>query len=252
MQKNMFECLLNDFKYDLIQFSTDNDIISMDKSKISKRIDFIKYYKSDYKDIIVINNKKEILNGYVGDVKEYMYSEHVLEALKGKPSISDAISIEGKWYVDFVSPIINGEKQIGIISLRISLEEISDHLRFENQDGSMEVYIVDKEGYYLTSGKGNMRKIGENNINISELKTNIDYAPRTHYRNYDGDNVYGSYYNLSFGEWTLVVESLQDRKSLNMITVISMVIGVFVQFLMNKILNMSHRFWERYDKYLLK
>lgn len=241
IKKNKVEIFLENFRYESLLYSTDPDIISMDKEKIVKKLDFVKFYRSFYKDIIVINNDKQLLSGYVDNVKEYMYRDYVIEALKGKMSISQPINNEGHWYIDFVSPIISGDKRLGIICLRVSLLELSGSLKGEKQDKNLEAFIVDKEGYYLTSGKGGIRKIGEDNIDIKSIKIQMDYAPKTPYKNYSGSYVYGEYYNLSLGGWTLVVENLHDKSTLYLMVSIGMGIVLFVQFLMNKLINVSRK-----------
>lgn len=239
---NKIEGLLDGFKYELLSCSTDSDILSMDKEKIAKRVGFIKYYKRFYKDIIIINNENEILSGYLHDVKEYMYSDYVVEAKKGKTGISEPIPIEGEWYIDMVTPITNGGKSIGIVAIRLSLLEISGYLKNHSQDENMEMYIVNRDGYFLTGGKNNLRKIGVENINITSLKHSVDYDPRGVYKNYDGDNVNGKYYDLSIGEWKLVVEMLHDRVAFKYILLTSMFIIVLILFLLNKIISIAYKY----------
>lgn len=235
------ESLLEGFKYELLHGSSDSDIISMDREKISKRVGFIKYYKRFYKDMIIINNKNEVLSGYLHDVKEYMYSDYIIEAKKGKTSVSEPIQIEGEWYIDVASPIMNNGECIGIVAIRLSLLEISGHLKSHSQDENMEMYIVNRDGYFLTGGRNNLRKIGVENINISSLKHSIDYDKKATYKNYDGDSVYGKYYDLSIGGWTLVVEMMHSRVAFKYILLISSFIIVFILFLMNKIISIAYK-----------
>ena len=233
--------LLNGFEYDLLTFTLDNDILSMNKERIDNKVNFIKYYKRFYKDIIIINNEKNLVTGYLDNTKEYLYRDYVVEALNGKTTMSYPINIEGEWYVDLVGPIIDKDKRLGIIAIRISLLELSNYLKNYQQNKNMEIYLVNEDGYFLTGGKNNLRKIGEENININELKHSIDYNPQGIYKNYDNNNVYGRYYDFSKGNWTLVVESLQNKSVTRLILFIGSLIILLILFLMNKIISIIYK-----------
>ncbi|MEG0370911.1 MAG: cache domain-containing protein, partial [Clostridium sp.] len=190
--------LIDDIRYESLQISTDADILSLDKKRIANRTDFIKYYSNNFKDIIVIDNNGVILSGYMKNVKEYLYQEYLKEAIRGNTTISQPINIQGKWFIDCVSPIYVDSKYSGIMSLRVSLSNLSDYFTNKNED--IEVFIVNSNGYYLSGGSMKLRKTGEDNIDINQLKTNLDYAPNKAYMNIDGNYVYGVYYELMEGE----------------------------------------------------
>ncbi len=241
IKKDKIGNLLNDFQYDLLSFTLDSDIVSMNKERIDNKVSFIKYYKRFYKDIIIINDDKNLVTGYLDNTKEYLYRDYVVEALNGKSTMSQPISVEGEWYVDLVGPIIHKDKRLGIIAVRISLLELSNYLKNYQQNKNMEIYLVNSDGYFLTGGKNNLRKIGEDSIDINEVKHSIDYNPRKVYKNYDNNNVYGKYYDFSMGNWTLIIEFTQNKNILRLVLLVGSLIVFLILFLMNKIVSIVYK-----------
>lgn len=240
MYKNTIENKIEDYTSEAIYLKGDSDILSLNKEKVSKRVEFLKYYHTDYKDIIVIDLKGSIYSGYVSNVKEYMYQDYIQEALKGNITTSKPINIQGEWYIDFASPVGEDNKVIGVISLRVGLNDFIQDIS-PKTGNNIEVLIVDEHGSFIAGNAGSTRVIGEDSINIRSIKTSIDYSPKTPYKNIDGIYVYGVYSDLDIGNWTMICEVENNRFDMYTVLLIITLINTFLIILINKLIGLPCR-----------
>ncbi|MEF9951900.1 MAG: cache domain-containing protein [Clostridium sp.] len=240
MYKNTIENKIEDYTSESIHLNGDSDILSLDKNRIAKRVEFLKYYHSDYKDIIVADIKGNLYSGYVTNIKEFLYQDYVQTALKGSTTTSKPIDIQGRWYVDFVTPIANEQGVIGVVALRVGLNAFIEDIS-PKTGNNIEVLIVDSDGNFISGGAGSRRVIGEDSIDINTIKTSIDYSPKTSYKNLDGKSVYGVYYDLNIGGWTMICEIQNDRQNVYGVLLITTLINILLIVIVNKLIGLPCR-----------
>ncbi|MEF9935234.1 MAG: cache domain-containing protein [Clostridium sp.] len=241
MYANTINNTIGDYTSEVINLKGDSDIISLNKESVESRVGFLKYYHSDYKDIIVVDNKGDIYSGYVNNVKEYMYQDYIQGALQGALTTSKPIKVQNKWYIDFAGPIGKENSNVlGVIAIRVSLEDIVEDIS-PKTGNNIEIIIVDKEGAFIAGGGRVNRIVGEDSIDVRTVKTSIDYSPKTPYRNLDNVEVYGVYSELNIGGWTMICEIENNRDNVYKVLIIMTTVNILLLTFINKLIGLPCR-----------
>ncbi|WP_125154136.1 cache domain-containing protein [Clostridium rectalis] len=210
-QKNSISEALEDIKYEIKLYSSMEEVVSLDKTRISDRLSFIRAYKDRYTSVLVLDNNKKIIYGFSENLEALLEKSYIKEAFAGQLTTSEAINIGDSYYIDIACPIKNkSNKQIGIISFRLLLSKLNDMMKNMRVDEGTECYVVDKEGKFITESKFIPDAVGNKAVDLKNIKLSIDYSNSNTYKNYMGKDVYGCYFLLDIGQWTLLVEKTAD------------------------------------------
>ncbi|MEG2337488.1 MAG: cache domain-containing protein [Clostridium sp.] len=241
MYTNTINNTIEDYTSEVVHLKGDSDILSLNKEKVEGRISFLKYYHSDYKDVIVIDNKGSIYSGYVNNVKEYMYQDYIQMAIQGEVTTSKPIKVQDKWYIDFAGPIGKDNNNVlGVLAIRVSLEDVVEDIS-PKTGSNIEILIVDKDGAFIT-GEGKVNRIvEEDSVDVRTVKTSIDYAPKTPYKNLDGIEVYGVYSDLNIGGWTMLCEIENNRDDIYKVLIVMTIINILLLAFINKLIGLPCR-----------
>lgn len=211
-QKDIVATWSEELKYEIKLYSRMEEIQNMDKTKIADTINFIKAYRDMYAGILVIDNNKNIINGFIEDKAHFLESNYIKEAFSGQMSISDTLNVNGRYYIDIANPITDkNDTQIGIICMRIYLTQLNELMKSLKLDDQTECYVVDRNGYFITDSRYIHDAVGKQKIDLNKVKLSVDYSMGSTYKNYNNEDVYGMYFPLDLDSWTLVIEKDIDN-----------------------------------------
>ncbi|MEG0370912.1 MAG: cache domain-containing protein, partial [Clostridium sp.] len=180
----------------------------LDRNDIVSILSYLISTKKMYNDVIVLDMKGTILYGYSQDIRGIYQSSNFEKSIATK-SIEVMLKQEDKsYYVELYSPIVRDDGNVvGVIYIKIGLDEIADILRNKGQEDGIESYIVNKDGVMMTQSKNIPDAIGKVKMNLKKLRLNIDYSESNTYKDYSNNEVYGRYFDIKDTDWTLIVES---------------------------------------------
>lgn len=216
--------------------------------------EFITYLKSVqenysyYEGIFVYDTKGIFIIG-TDEKKENIASEtFFISAKAGRDAIADIRELENKPTMFVSCPVIDKHNNIiGVLIEQIKLNSI-DKITQEIKVGETgESYLVNKEGYFLTSSKFEPNSVLKKKISTQGFKNCLKYGHGVEeYFDYRGKKVLGSYIKIPEREWCLMVEYdveeafSQILKLRNIIIVISiitfLVVLGFVLIISNRII----------------
>jgi|GEM_PF-2048679 len=200
----------NEFLYDLNALAQLSAFQNLNINELSKIIEYMKFNKPAYREIYVINSKNEILYGYAANKKEFLNSFVIKNALSGVEKMSEVTKVNNKLYIDIAVPIFSEDNSIGAICARIDLEYLNDLMKAIEKDDTIESFIVDKNGLFLTDSRYLPDAVGNLKIDLQRVKTSIDFSKTLPYKDYRGIDVYGCYFNVNDTGWTLIVQKDAD------------------------------------------
>lgn len=200
----------NEFLYDLNALAQLSAFQNLNINELSKIIEYMKFNKPAYREIYVINSKNEILYGYAANKKEFLNSFVIKNALSGVEKMSEVTKVNNKLYIDIAVPIFSKDNSIGAICARIDLEYLNDLMKSIEKDETIESFIVDKNGLFLTDSRHLPDAVGNLKIDLQRVKTSIDFSKTLAYKDYRGTDVYGCYFNVNDTGWTLIVQKDAD------------------------------------------
>ncbi|MDO6355867.1 cache domain-containing protein [Caloramator sp. CAR-1] len=201
---------INEFLYDLNALAQLSAFQNLNINELSKIIEYMKFNKPAYREIYVINSKNEILYGYAANKKEFLNSFVIKNALSGVEKMSEVTKVNNKLYIDIAVPIFSEDNSIGAICARIDLEYLNDLMKSIEKDETIESFIVDKNGLFLTDSRYLPDAVGNLKIDLQRVKTSIDFSKTLPYKDYRGIDVYGCYFNVNDTGWTLIVQKDAD------------------------------------------
>lgn len=202
----------NAVKYEVELYRNMESIKMMDKAKIANIMAFVRANKEIYKNIVIIDNKKNIIYGYLEEERKFLQSNEIENVINSDELILKTVKYDDTYYLDVYRSIVNSNENVGVIWIRVSLNNVNktiDDIYLKKT----ECYILDRNGVMITESRFVPNAIGETQIDLKRLKVNIDYSKNIPYKDYRGIDVYGMYFSLDVDGWTLVVETDADSKA---------------------------------------
>lgn len=199
--------------FDLKGLAHSKTVKDLDRQNMAEIIEYVKANKELYKEIYVLDKEYNLIYGYINKLIEFRNEEWVARAFQGQISISDVKFHGNSSIIEVAVPIVNEETVVGAMCASVRLSYLSDIMEdIRLMDDTVEGYIVNKEGIFITESRFYPDAVGREKIDIKRVKVNIDYSRETSYLDYRGQEVYGIYFDIPFNDWTLIVE--KDKKEI--------------------------------------
>lgn len=170
----------------------------------------IKANKPQYKEILVFDKAQKLLSGSRYNLDGDNLKKCLQSALGGEIAISDVYKSMGNLYVYVGLPISTENGIVGALIGIVNIHALNDMVNSSVDDRNIECYIVDKYGMFLTDSLYSEETSGNKIIDLKKIKTNIDYSKTIPYVNYRGQEVYGSYFDVSGTSLTVIVEQSKE------------------------------------------
>lgn len=170
----------------------------------------IKANKPEYKEILVFDREQKLISGSRYNLDGDNLKKCLQGALGGKVTLSDIFTSMGNLYVYVALPICSEKGIEGAFIGIVNIHSLNEMVRSSVDDRNIECYIVDKYGMFLTDSLYSEEASGNKFIDLKKLKTNIDYSKTIPYVNYRGQEVYGSYFDVSGTNLTIIVEQSKE------------------------------------------
>lgn len=228
--------------YEVKLYSFSSSFREMNLQGICQEMNFIKANKDIFNSFVIINEKKELIYGYIESFDEFINSSEVKDVFATKEIQLKESFKNDKYYLEFYVPIMNEERSelLGVFRVKMDLVEINNMLK--RMASNCEAYLVNEEGVFLTESKFKPAVVGKEKIDIDKLKLNIDYSRYTPYFDYRNKNVYGAYFPINDDlNWTLVIEcdespisniSKDNKQKISIVTLIQGALLIFLQLIL--------------------
>ncbi|MCT4508428.1 MAG: cache domain-containing protein [Tepidibacter sp.] len=244
-QEKEIELWFDKIIYDMNFLKEIDCVKNFEQEKLDSIIEYTKLNRDIYKEIIILDKEANIVYGYNYNNQNFKDKKGVKEALAGNIHVSDVMFISNDTFIEAVFPIYNNNLVVGVIYSKINASSLNEIMEFSRlMDESTESYIVDEEGRFITNSRFIPDAVGKKEIDIKNIKLNIDYSNKVPYIDYRGVLVYGIYFDLPYNNWTLIIEEGADSVNKNNSKIIRMgemlsaleviLVGIFQMVLRNK------------------
>ncbi|MEF9935235.1 MAG: cache domain-containing protein [Clostridium sp.] len=206
-QKQAIERHLSDLRRELRFVTGLEEVKTLQRERIMSIFSYLTTTKKIYDNVVIADLKGTVYYGYTENIRSIYSSAYYEKAVYTKTESFNLRYLEGSYIIEGCIPIINNNVVVGIIYMKMSLEEVVDILQGSRQEKGLESYLVNKDGYLMTPSKNIVDAVGKSKINLKALRLNIDHNSTTVYKDYSGAEVYGRYFSIEGSNWTLVIES---------------------------------------------
>lgn len=167
--------------------------------------------------IAIANNQGKTIVGSAPkvegiDVSTRMYYQ---TALTGKASFSDVVTSKasGNPVVVAAAPVLDASgKTSRVVIVTLNIKELTNKLKQDNFGATGEVYIVNKEGTFLTNSKFKADAVLKEKIDTLAFKEAITGKPGVgRYTGYMGHDILGAYKQVPGFQWALIAEQDEDE-----------------------------------------
>lgn len=222
-QEKEIELWFDKIIYDMNFLKEIDCVKNFEQEKLDSIIEYTKLNRDIYKEIIILDKEANIVYGYNYNNQNFKDKKGVKEALAGNIHVSDVMFISNATFIEAVFPIYNNNLVVGVIYSKINASSLNEIMEFSRlMDESTESYIVDEEGRFITNSRFIPDAVGKKEIDIKNIKLNIDYSNKVPYIDYRGVLVYGIYFDLPYNNWTLIIEEGADSVNKNNSKIIRM------------------------------
>ncbi len=210
---------LTNRKQDLIVFSSDSRIQSLDAVQVKSAIDVYFSKWNRYQSLAVIDKTGQEIASDTGaniNIKERSY---FLDAMKGNTIISQPVfsKVTGSLIMVVASPVKQGDTVVGVAIAAIPMTYISSLMSASALGDTGEAYLINSEGFMITPSRYVEKLITDQRIKtMAELELQIDTVASKQalagnkglstYSGYMGEEVIGSYNWLPEQQWGIIVE----------------------------------------------
>ncbi|MEG2337487.1 MAG: cache domain-containing protein [Clostridium sp.] len=213
-QKQAIERHLSDLRRELKFVTGLEEVKTLQRERIMSIFSYLTTTRKMYDNVVIVDLKGNIYYGYTDNIKGIYSSVYYEKCLYTKGESFNLKYADGSYNIEGCIPIINNNVVVGIIYMKMSLEEVIDILQGSRQEKGLESYLVNKEGYLMTPSKSIVDAVGKSKVNLKDLKLTIDHNSTTVYKDYSGAEVYGRYFSIEGSPWTLIIESDYEQSIL--------------------------------------
>lgn len=200
-----------------------------------------------YNEIFILDKDGNFVLGTDGVKANHKESDYFISAIAGNPLVTDIrmseVTNEPTMFISH--PIRDrNERIIGVLVERIKLDLISKVMREIETGETVESYLLNKEGYFITESKFEPNTILRKKVSTRGYEDCLKYKKGVgEYPDYRGKPVLGSYLCIPEREWCLLVEqdvseAFQDitklRTTTTLICLVIMVLVIGVSLLISQ------------------
>jgi hypothetical protein len=176
--------------------------------------------------LYVFDLEGNILTSSQDNMNQMDDKTYLKTALQGGRGVSKVFKLSGNYYIELTVPIKSNNQMIGGICGRVNLNIFNEMIKTTELGGSVECYLVDENGTFLTQSKYFINAVGKKKVDIKRIKTSIDYSNTKPYTDYRDIRVLGAYFPVEQLGWYLIIE--QDADEVNKATRIIQLISEII------------------------
>lgn len=201
----------SNLQYALSQLTHTTEFKTMDALGIANQATHFLYYNKNVSNLYVLDKNKNTVFGINDNLlTQTYYSNHIDSALRGVPSYYSTFN-HNIPFLQFAYPIyseLDTSVPSGVIVATLTLEDINTLFQTINtMDPSIDVLLVNVAGDILAQSQSSPLTSSPDHIDITKIKSGLDFDPNTPFTNLKGDEVNGIYFTITSSNWTLLLTS---------------------------------------------